>query len=239
MPRPAVLNIASLRAWGLILAPVRLEIIEVMRLIAPCSIAEVSAVLDRPADSLYRHMDKLVSAGVAVRVGIRQRGRHSEQVYDLIADDISPGWNELSVRQANQLCHQTMGAIAKVMERSARDSARHGELVGLDKTRHLTGFLEHAWLTPEDLLELRARIMAVKSFLVSKKTPGRGRLYVTIGAALPITRKRGARPKGAVASAPPSKVAKKRGGSKAAARRDSTPKAPRRLKSARKKRAAR
>jgi len=233
MPRPAVLHITSLRAWGIVLAPVRIEIIEVMRIIAPCSIAEVSAALDRPADSLYRHMNKLVSAGVAVRVGVRQKGRHSEQVYDLAADDISPGWGELSVRQANKLCHQTMGMMAKALDRSARDSARHGELVGPDKTRHLTGFLEHAWLTPEDLIELRARIMAVKSFLVSRKTPGRGRLYVVLAAAVPVTRKRGARLKGEIASEPASKVKKKRSDSRAAVRSDAAPSAPRKKRSAR------
>lgn len=233
MPRPSVLNLASLRSWGLLLAPVRLELIEAMRMLAPCSIAQVAALLDRPADSLYRHMNKLVSAGVAVRVGVRQKGRHSEQVYDLIADDISPGWNELSPRQANRLCHRTIGSLTKIVERTARDSARNGELVGPDKTRHLAAFLEHAWLTPDDMIELRALIMAVKSFLSDRKTPGRGRLYVTSVAALPVTRRRGARPRGAAAPASPTKATRKRGASpRTAARQPAAKPRPKRTKAA-------
>lgn len=233
MPRPSVLNLASLRSWGLILAPVRLELIEAMRMLAPCSIAQVAALLDRPADSLYRHMDKLVSAGVAVRVGVRQKGRHSEQIYDLLADDISPGWNELSPRQANKLCHQTMGSIAKMIERTARDSARNGELVGSDKTRHLNAFFEHAWLTPEDLIELRALVAAVKSFLTQRKTPGHGRLYCTSVVALPVTRKRGARPQnGAVSESPPKATRKKRASQRAVSRQSTAKPRPKRKKAA-------
>jgi len=193
MPRPAVLTLSSPRAWGLILAPVRFEMIEAMRMIAPCSIAQVAEILDRPADSLYRHMNKLVAAGVVVKSGVRQKGRHSEQVYDLVADDITPSFAGMTPRQAHRIYHGTMSTIAKIIARTSRDAIREKELVMQGSVFKTLAFLEHAWLTPEDLAEFRSLVMAIKTFLDARKTPGKGRLYVTTAVAMPVTRKRCAR----------------------------------------------
>ncbi len=193
MPRQAVLTLSSPRAWGLILAPVRFEMIEAMRMVAPCSIAQVAEILDRPADSLYRHMNKLVVAGVVVKSGVRRKGRHSEQIYDLVADDIAPSFAGMTPRQAHRIYHGTMSTIAKIITRTSRDAIREKELVMQEGPFKTAAFLEHAWLTPEDLAEFRSLVMAVKSFLDARKTPGNGRLYVTTAVAMPVTRKRRAR----------------------------------------------
>ena len=195
MPRPAVLTLSSPRAWSLILAPVRFEMLEAMRLCAPCAIAQVADILDRPADSLYRHMDKLVASGVVKRVGTRRSGRRTEQVYDLVADDIKPSFEGMSERQASKVYAKVMATILKILARTARDSARQGGLTGTQQKRHTAAFLEHAWLAPEDIPEFRARMMAFKSFLADKRTPGRGSLYLVTGIAMPVVRKRGARQK--------------------------------------------
>jgi len=193
MPRPAVLSLSSPRAWSLILAPVRFEMIEAMRMCAPCAIAQVAEVLDRPADSLYRHMDKLIDAGVVKRAGVRRTGRRTEQVYDLVADDISPGFAGMTERQAGKVYEGVMATIAKIVARTARDAVRHGGLAGAQPKPHAAAFLEHSWLAPEDMPEFREHMKAIKSFLADKRTPGRGTLYLVTAVAMPVVRKRGAR----------------------------------------------
>ena len=48
------------------MAPVRFELIEAMRSIAPCSIRELALALDRPADTLYPHVRQLLKIGVVL-----------------------------------------------------------------------------------------------------------------------------------------------------------------------------
>ncbi|MFM8697874.1 MAG: winged helix-turn-helix domain-containing protein, partial [Phycisphaerales bacterium] len=53
------------------MAPVRFELVEVMRDIAPCSVGELADAVDRPADSIYPHLRQLVRIGVVVEAGSR------------------------------------------------------------------------------------------------------------------------------------------------------------------------
>ena len=101
-------------------------------MIAPCSIAEIATALDRPADTLYRHLEKLKRAGAVVEAGVRRIGRRVEQVYDLVADDFRVDFKDGSGRTANKAYNDTMQSIIKVASRTARDSSAAGQLLGCD-----------------------------------------------------------------------------------------------------------
>jgi DNA-binding transcriptional ArsR family regulator len=193
MPRPAIHHISSPKSWAVVIAPVRLELVEAMRMIAPCSIAEIAAALDRPADALYRHIDKLRRAGVVVDAGTRRAGRRTEQVFDLAADDFRPAFKEVAPRAANKAYNDTIQSILKIASRSARDSAAANQLVGAGDERNLIGKIEHAWLSHEEFLAVRAMMMGIKEFMDSRKGRREGRLYLAAFVALPVTRRRGAR----------------------------------------------
>jgi len=193
MPRPALHQITNPRSWAVVIAPVRLEVVEAMRMIAPCSIADIAAALDRPADALYRHIDKLRRAGIVVDAGSRRTGRRTEQVFDLAADDFRPAFKEIAPRAANKAYNDTIQSILKIASRSARDSAAANQLVGLGDERNLIGKIEHAWLSHEEFLAVRAMMMGIKEFMDSRKGRREGRLYLAALVALPVTRKRGAR----------------------------------------------
>lgn len=197
MPRPAIHHVPHPKHWSVLVAPVRLEVVEAMRMIAPCSIAEIAAALDRPADTLYRHIDKLKRAGMVVEAGVRRSGRRFEQVYDLVADDFRVGFKEVSGRTANKAYNDTMQSILKIASRTARDSAAASELVGLGDDRNIIGKIEHAWLTQEEFLELRELMMKVKLYMDARKARREGRLYLAAVIAMPVTRKRGAKRNGA------------------------------------------
>ncbi len=193
MSRPAIHRIANPKAWTVLVAPVRLEVIEVMRMIAPCSIAEIATALDRPADTLYRHLEKLKRAGAVVEAGVRRIGRRVEQVYDLVADDFRVDFKDGSGRTANKAYNDTMQSIIKVASRTARDSSAAGQLLGVGEERNIIGKIEHAWLTQEQFIELRELMMKVKSFMDAHKSHREGRLYLAALIAMPVTRKRGAK----------------------------------------------
>jgi DNA-binding transcriptional ArsR family regulator len=197
MPRPAIHHVAHPKHWTVLVAPVRLEVVESMRMMAPCSIAEIAAALDRPADTLYRHIDKLKRAGVVVEAGVRRSGRRFEQVYDLVADDFRVGFKEVYGRTANKAYNDTMQSILKIASRTARDSAAASELVGMGEERNIIGKIEHAWLTQEEFVELREMMMKVKLYMDARKARRDGRLYLAAVIAMPVTRKRGAKRNGA------------------------------------------
>lgn len=193
MARPRLHPIASPKTWSLLVAPARIEIVEAMRMLAPCAIAEIAAVLDRPADTLYRHVEKLVDAGLVVTAGVRRSGRRFEQVYDLVADDFTFGFKDGSGRAANRAFEECAQSFLKSTGRAVRDSAAAGQLVASDDERNLVINYELGWLTPEGFTELRALMLRAKAIMDEGKRRREGRLFLALMIATPVTRKRGAR----------------------------------------------
>lgn len=195
MARKPIHHVTDPAVWELLIAPVRAEIIETLRMLGPCGIADVARQLDRPADSLYRHFEKIVATGVVVETGSRPTGRRTERVYDLVADDLGTRFKGASARAVNDAYLTTASTILKMTARTFRDAAAAGELVGLglDKPCNTRAFFEHVWLTPADFDELNAIFRHLNGFLNSKKTRSADtRLHVVSVLASPIVRRRGA-----------------------------------------------
>jgi hypothetical protein len=164
----------------------------------------VARQLDRPADSLYRHFEKIVATGVVVETGTRPTGKRIERVYDLIADDLGARFKGASSRAVNDAYLTTAKTVLKMSARTFRDAAAAGELVGLgfDKPCSTRAFFEHVWLTPADFEALNTLFGKLNAFLNSKKTrTADTRLHLVSVLAAPIVRRRGAsRSKSAPAS---------------------------------------
>lgn len=193
MPRPAIHLIHGLKAWSIYAAPVRLELVETMRVIAPCSVAELATALDRPADTLYRHVEKLLAIGVVVDAGIRRKGRRSERVFELAGDDFRPAVPAGDVRLANRVFNVAAQSVARIVARTARDTSAAGQVVFSADAQNVTVKCEHAWLSPRDFLELRAMFREIKRFMDVRKARREGRLYLAAFAVVPVHRKRAAR----------------------------------------------
>ncbi|MEY3022436.1 MAG: hypothetical protein RIS86_1634 [Planctomycetota bacterium] len=193
MPRPALHPIRDPKTWSLLVASARIEIVEAMRMLAPCSIAEIAAVLDRPADTLYRHVDKLVAAGLVVQTGVRRSGRRFEQVFDLVADDFTFGFKDGSGRAANKAFEECANSFLKSTGRAVRDSAAAGRLVASDSERNVFINYELGWLGPEDFASLRALLQRAKALMDDGKRRRDGQLFLALSIVTPVTRKRGAR----------------------------------------------
>jgi len=204
MPRKPVHFVTDPAVWQTLIAPVRAEIIETLRMLGPCGIADVARQLDRPADSLYRHFEKIVATGVVIETGTRATGKRTERVYDLIADDLGARFKGASSRAVNDAYLTTAKTVLKMSGKTFRDAAAAGELVGLglDKPCSMRAFFEHVWLTPADFEKLNTLFGTLNTFLNSKKTRSTDtRLHLVSVLTAPIVRRRGAkRPKPATAS---------------------------------------
>jgi hypothetical protein len=64
-----------------LVSPARQEVLEVMTRMGAVSLAELGAVLGRPADGLYYHVRALERLGLVVLAGTRRKGRHGEALF--------------------------------------------------------------------------------------------------------------------------------------------------------------
>ncbi len=191
--RPKALSVTSPKAWQVLVSPVRSEITEALRLLGPCSIADVAAAIDRPADTLYAHIKLLIRAGFIAESGYRKNGRHIEQLIDVVADDFVVEFKDNTGKAENQAIVATANSFLSAAARAVRDSAAARALEFTPDTRNISINYELSWLTPERFQEVRALIRRLKSIMDEGKSKREGRLYLTLAIATPVTRKRGAR----------------------------------------------
>src|SRR5262249_33797044 len=78
--RPTIHLPAQVRA---LVAPARQEIVDVLESAGPCSVAELAALVGRPADALYHHLRQLTRVGLIAEVDRCKHGRRVYTVYDL------------------------------------------------------------------------------------------------------------------------------------------------------------
>lgn len=194
MSREPVHLVRSPAAWMTLVAPARSEIVEVLRLLGPCSAAEIAATLDRPADALYRHIDVLKREGFVRDVGLRKAGRNAEQIFDVVAEDFvidfAGGPEGPGSAAENKAIFKTASSFLKAMGRTVRDTAAARGLDPRAETRNISINYELSWLTPEKFLEVRALIRRLKALMDESKKTREGRLYMTLAIACPVTRKR-------------------------------------------------
>jgi DNA-binding transcriptional ArsR family regulator len=175
------------------MSPIRSEVAEALRLAGPCSVAEIALIIDRPADTLYRHIDALRKAGFVAEAGLRKKGRTAEQLFDMVAADFVPDFSHSSVLLENRITHSTAATLLKAMERTVRDAAAARAIVARQPGRNTSMSYELGWLTPAMYQEVRALIGRLKVLMDESKKTRTGRLYMTLAIACPVVRKRGAR----------------------------------------------
>ena len=192
MPRPKLLPVTNPAHWVKMMAPVRFEMLEAMRAIAPCSAREIALALDRPADALYPHLRVLLGIGVVCDVGERSGRTRPERVYDLAADDFRPKFRQAGRAATGRVIDRSMQTMAGIVARTSRKSAAAGRLCYEPGHENVIGKVEHAWLTDEEFAHLRAKLRSIKRYLDARRTRRDGALYMTAFFMLPVARSRGA-----------------------------------------------
>jgi predicted ArsR family transcriptional regulator len=193
MPRRALHLIPSTDHWAVLMAPVRFEIIEVMRSIAPCSVGEIARALDRAADTLYPHLRQLVRIGVVVDAGERPGRTRSERLYDLVADDFRPAFGGKRGPATVRAIDRSVQTMTGIVSRASAKAAAAGRLTFTSEFQNVLAKVESAWLTDAEVAQVRDRLRALKRYLDARKARRDGSLYLTAFFVLPVVRARGAR----------------------------------------------
>lgn len=195
MAREGIYKVQSPADWEVLVGPARGEIIEALRLLGPCSVAEVAEAIDRPADALYRHLEILKQHGFVRDAGFRKGGRNVELLLDVVAEDFIVDFQDNLGEGENRAIVKTAESFLRGMSRVVRDSAAAKQLDFSDEGRNLSINCELAWLTPGQFQEVRQLVKRFKQLMDDGKKARQGRLYMSLAMAVPVTRKRGAKRK--------------------------------------------
>jgi DNA-binding transcriptional ArsR family regulator len=167
--------IESKRQMRALAAATRQEIIDVLPEMGTVSVAQLAAVLQRPADSLYYHLRILKRVGLVLSTGGRRAGGRREALFRAVAPDISLRY-ELG-KKGN--AKEVNAIVASMLRLGIRDfghsfhaakaaavSGPHRELWALRKT---------GWLSQDQLAAVNECIETLLTAM--SRTPRRGRLY--------------------------------------------------------------
>lgn len=169
-------------------SPVRLEIIDAMSVVAPCSVAELATELGRTPQSLYYHIKMLVDVGMIVQTATRKAGKRDEAVYDLpsggfrIAGTDDPDLKETSMRLTS--------TILKLAERNFKEAWDVDLIRAVGASGWETAYVSRrrVWLTDEDLLELYDLLGRVGTLLSDATSRREGQPYAMTNLLIPLTR---------------------------------------------------
>jgi predicted transcriptional regulator len=193
MPRRPIHVIAGTDDWAVMMAPVRFEIVEAMRGLAPCSVGEIAQALDRPADTLYPHLRQLLRIGVVVEAGQRAGRTRPGKLYDLVADDFRPSFRGAGAAAKARTIDHSVRSMAGIVTRASRKAAAAGRFTHDPGFQNVIGKLENAWLTPAEMKHVHGRLLSLKRYLDARKSRRTGSLYLAAFFVVPVVRSRGAR----------------------------------------------
>lgn len=165
--------------------------IEFMRALAPCSLAELAQQMDRPADSLYHHIRRLEKTGIVKVLERRRVGRQTEAVYDLTGDDLKLDFDAATGKNAKALIQLT-SAISRLAQRTLQGAIMSETLLG-DPVKRIAIRSDSAWLDDETLEQVRSHLLRIVDIFETNKQSGRGKLYHLHTILTPIVRRRHAR----------------------------------------------
>lgn len=166
MPRPRtkpflLTDPAMVRALA---SPARQEIVDALQAAGPRTIAELAALIARPADSLYFHVRSLIKVGLVVERGERREGpggRHVAAVFGLAAGPLVMSY-DAPVRRGD------VGRVVASAVRLALRDFQHGlatETVTAGPFRTVRGGRSKGWLTPAEVRRLNAIISEAQEIL--------------------------------------------------------------------------
>lgn len=174
------------------MSPVRSEIAQALSMLGTASVADIATIINRPADTLYPHLEKLRRAGIVIEAGVRKQGRHRQALYEMRAVDLQPDFRGASSAVENRMGHRTASTLLRAMDRTVRDAAAARALVTRPEARNISMSYELGRLTPAMFQKLRRHVGAIKALMDQGKRRRSGTLYLTVTIACPVVRRRGA-----------------------------------------------
>ena len=172
MPRPALHRIEHPRQLSAIVSPLRQELLDVLARVEAASLAELGAMLGRPADGLYYHVRVLERAGLVVPAGTRANGGRPEAIYRAVASQFALRYAPAPASHARSV----NGVVGAMLRLGARDFRRalHAASTKLDgPDRDLWALRTTGWLRPEDVRRVNRLIRQLAESTARRRPPGR------------------------------------------------------------------
>ena len=165
----------------------RQEILDILADVGTLSVAELAAVLERPADALYYHLRALLRVGLVRRTGFRYRGRRKEALFRTIAPDL-----RLQYQPRHELNRRAVTAIVSSMLRLGirdfRRSFQRSDVIVSGRCRELWAVRKAGRLSLPDLAVVNHLIERLGT--AASKPNGRGRLYAVTVLLTPLDHRR-------------------------------------------------
>jgi helix-turn-helix protein len=155
-------------------SPVRQELIDVLSRMDSASLADLGAVLGRPADGLYYHVRVLQRVALVVPAGSRRRAGREEALFRAASPELALRYTGASRGHAGAVS----AIVASMLRLGIRDFRRAIASPGntLDGPRRdVWAMRVTGWLTRPRLAELNRGIRGLRTALT--RPPGGGRLY--------------------------------------------------------------
>jgi len=172
MTRPALQRVSDPRQLAALVSPVRQELLDVLARVDAVSLAELGALLGRPADGLYYHVRKLERAGLVEPAGERANGGRKEALFRAVASQFALRYAPAPARHARAV----NGVVGAMLRLGARDFRRAlhrpgTKLEGPD--RDLWALRTTGWLRPADVRRVNRVIRTLAESTARRRPPGR------------------------------------------------------------------
>src|SRR5215831_13517183 len=103
MSRPALQRVSHPRQVAALVSPVRQELLDVLARVDAVSLAELGALLGRPADGLYYHVRALRRVGLVESMGTRRVRGRKEELFRAAASQFALRYAPTPARHASAL----------------------------------------------------------------------------------------------------------------------------------------
>jgi predicted ArsR family transcriptional regulator len=138
-------------------AATRQEILDVLASMKDVSISELSAALDRPADSLYYHIRILQKAALVLAVGNRGTGTREEALYRAVAPDLRLAYEPGAKGNAKRVT-AIVDSMLRLTSRDFQEAFQDKETIVDGGQRERWATRTTGWLSEEQVAEVNHHI---------------------------------------------------------------------------------
>ena len=154
-----------------LVSPVRQEIVDVLSRMGAASLAEIAAVLGRPADGLYYHVRRLEKVGLVLPAGSRANGGRPEALFRCVATQLRLPYKTSPKGHLEAVT----SIVSSMMRLGIRDFRRAASRTGYrlrGPRRELWALRATGWLNPKDVGDVNARIQGLNDAVSRPKAKG-------------------------------------------------------------------
>ncbi|HEX8876196.1 MAG TPA: helix-turn-helix domain-containing protein [Phycisphaerales bacterium] len=186
---PEELVLSSPAQWRALSSSVRLQMVDLLRMLGPCAVPRLAEALDRPADGLYHHVRILEKAGIVRKVGEERIGPRLQAVYATAAKDVRLPVDRADAKTAAQLARVT-SSLLRTADRGVAAAIRAGGIKQTGPERDVWCRIHTGRVDAARLARLNALLKEIEREIDLGRSSGTGRTMSLVVALWPTTRGR-------------------------------------------------